>query len=107
MSFKGLQTLPCIQESVPRGVIYVSSCLSIKGAEDTLNKPNSFEITTSDPDRMFFIADTYKEKEDWINAIGRAIVRSSLRWNFSSKPRIATSLCSVMDSEQQDYTTKQ
>ena len=26
---------------------------------------------------MYFIADTDKEKEDWINAIGRAIVRHS------------------------------
>lgn len=67
------------------------NCLSIKGAEDTLNKPNSFEITTSVPDRMFFIADTEKEKEDWINAIGRAIVRGSV---------------SIMETEQQDYTTR-
>lgn len=28
---------------------------------------------------MFFIADTDKEKEDWINAIGRAIVKHSRR----------------------------
>lgn len=26
---------------------------------------------------MFFVADTDKEKEDWINAVGRAIVRHS------------------------------
>ena len=26
---------------------------------------------------MYFIADTDKEKEDWINAIGRAIVHHS------------------------------
>jgi hypothetical protein len=29
---------------------------------------------------MYFIADTDKEKEDWINAIGRAIVKHSRRF---------------------------
>ncbi len=84
--------------SQPRGVIEVKSCLSVKGAEDALNKPCAFEISTN-MDTMYFIADTDKartrvlwlyvcvsrthtlsraqEKEDWINAIGRAIVRHS------------------------------
>mmetsp|Transcript_3204 Transcript_3204/g.5507 ORF Transcript_3204/g.5507 Transcript_3204/m.5507 type:complete len:148 (+) Transcript_3204:96-539(+) len=64
------------QESVPRGCIDVNKCLSIKGAEDTINKPCSFEISTH-TESMFFIADTEKEKEDWINAVGRAIVKHS------------------------------
>ena len=97
-------------------------CLSIKGAEEHLNKPFAFELTTHD-DTMYFIAlsgelqlqmprapcalaerpplrPTFsrsggrsslrsplvapippcpadKEKEDWINAVGRAIVRQS------------------------------
>lgn len=91
---------------MPRGVIYVNSCLSIKGAEDTLNKPNSFEITTNDPDRMFFIADTDKEKEDWINAIGRAIVRSSVRLDTVLRLWCDNWVCSMLESEQQDYTSK-
>lgn len=62
--------------SVPRGVIDVSKCLSVKGAEDTINKPCAFEISTH-VDTMYFIADNDKEKEDWINSIGRAIVRHS------------------------------
>ena len=41
---------PCVQ---------VRRCLSIKGAEDLLNKPHAFEISTTD-DSMFFIADTDK-----------------------------------------------
>lgn len=63
-------------ESQPRGVIDVNKCLSIKGAEDTINKPFAFEISTH-TESMFFIADTEKEKEDWINAVGRAIVKHS------------------------------
>lgn len=77
-------------ESQPRGVIYVNNCLSIKGAEDALNKAHAFEITTSD-DRMFFIADTDKEKEDWINSIGRAIVKHSR---------------SLLEHDHSDYTSK-
>eukprot|EP00798_Chlamydomonas_sp_ICE-L_P011286 gene11286-18918_t len=63
-------------ETLPRGVIDVSKCLSIKGAEDTLNKPFAFEISTNSSS-MFFIAEADKEKEDWINAVGRAIVKHS------------------------------
>ena len=64
-------------ESIPRGVIDVNKCLSIKGAEDTLNKPFAFELATSSFASMFFIADSEKEKEDWINSVGRAIVKHS------------------------------
>ncbi|KAI8464766.1 MAG: PH-domain-containing protein [Monoraphidium minutum] len=77
-------------DSVPRGVIEVKKCLSIKGAEDTINKPHAFEISTTD-DNMFFIADSDKEKEDWINAVGRAIVKHSR---------------SLLDNDQADYTTQ-
>ncbi|GBF91699.1 hypothetical protein Rsub_04003 [Raphidocelis subcapitata] len=77
-------------DSVPRGIIEVKKCLSIKGAEDTINKPHAFEISTVD-DNMFFIADSDKEKEDWINAVGRAIVKHSR---------------SLLADDQADYTTR-
>ena len=48
-----------LQDSVPRGVIEVNRCLSIKGAEDVINKPHAFEISTTE-DSMFFIADSDK-----------------------------------------------
>eukprot|EP00270_Netrium_digitus_P022116 TRINITY_DN978_c0_g1_i1.p1 TRINITY_DN978_c0_g1~~TRINITY_DN978_c0_g1_i1.p1 ORF type:complete len:140 (+),score=20.87 TRINITY_DN978_c0_g1_i1:251-670(+) len=63
-------------QSKPRGVIDVSRCLTIKGAEDILNRPHAFELSTN-ADTMFFIADNDKEKEDWINSVGRAIVKHS------------------------------
>jgi hypothetical protein len=75
-------------DSVPRGVIDVNKCLSIKGAEDTINKAFAFEISTHD-DSKFFITDSEKEKEDWINAVGRAIVKHSR---------------SLMDNDRADYT---
>ncbi|KAM7271524.1 hypothetical protein ACFE04_030738 [Oxalis oulophora] len=65
--------------SKSRGVISVSTCLTVKGAEDVLNKQFAFEISTRDHhDTMYFIADSEKEKEDWINSIGRSIVQHSL-----------------------------
>ncbi|CAM8889158.1 unnamed protein product [Rhodiola kirilowii] len=62
--------------SRPRGVIPVASCLTVKGAEDILNMPFAFEMSTS-IDTMYFIADSENEKEDWINSIGRSIVQHS------------------------------
>ena len=41
------------------GCLQVNKCLSIKGAEDTINKPHAFEITTHS-ESFFFIADTDK-----------------------------------------------
>lgn len=37
----------------------MNKCLSIKGAEDILNKPHAFELSTTE-DSMFFIAETVK-----------------------------------------------
>lgn len=76
-------------ESIPRGVIDVNKCLSIKGAEDTVNKPFAFEVSTNN-ESMFFIAESEKEKEDWINAVGRAIVKHSR---------------SLLEHDRGDYTT--
>ncbi|KAB2596247.1 pleckstrin y domain-containing protein 1-like [Pyrus ussuriensis x Pyrus communis] len=76
--------------SSPRGVIPVASCLTVKGAEDVLNKQYAFELSTRS-ETMYFIADSEKEKEDWINSIGRSIVQHSR---------------SVTDSEVVDYDSK-
>ncbi|XP_057476038.1 pleckstrin homology domain-containing protein 1-like [Actinidia eriantha] len=77
--------------SKPRGVIPVATCLTVKGAEDVLNKQFAFELSTRS-ETMYFIADSEKEKEDWINSIGRSIVQHSR---------------SVTDSEIVDYDSKQ
>jgi hypothetical protein len=44
-------------------VIEVKKCLSIKGAEDAINKPHAFEVSTTDCS-MFFIADS--DKVGWV-----------------------------------------
>ncbi|KAJ0102212.1 hypothetical protein Patl1_06571 [Pistacia atlantica] len=68
----------------------VASCLTVKGAEDVLNKQYAFELSTR-TETMYFIADSEKEKEDWINSIGRSIVQHSR---------------SVTDSEIVDYDSQ-
>ncbi|KAL6526838.1 Fatty acid synthase subunit beta [Orobanche gracilis] len=62
--------------SSTRGVIPVASCLTVKGADDVLNRPFAFELSTRN-ETMYFIAESEKEKEDWINSIGRSIVQNS------------------------------
>ncbi|EPS69948.1 hypothetical protein M569_04813 [Genlisea aurea] len=64
------------RSSRPRGVVPVSNCLTVKGAEDAINRQFAFELSTR-ADTMFFIADSEKDKEDWINSIGRSIVQHS------------------------------
>lgn len=54
------------QDSVPRGIIEVNRCLSIKGAEDVINKPHAFEISTTE-DSMFFIADSDKVSDSLLS----------------------------------------
>lgn len=76
--------------SNPRGVIPLAACLTVKGAEDVLNKQFAFELSTN-RETMYFIADSEKEKEEWINSVGRSIVQHSR---------------SVTDSEVVDYDSK-
>ena len=59
-----------------RGCIDVGKCLSVKGAEDAINRAFGFELSTRG-DTKYFIADSAKEKEEWINSLGRAVVRHS------------------------------
>ena len=67
----------------PWHLLQVNRCLSIKGAEDVLNKPHAFEITTVDSN-YFFIADSDKVGQ-------RLLPRLSLRYSDSAPqaPRLA------------------
>ncbi|BAF06762.1 Os01g0856800 [Oryza sativa Japonica Group] len=55
---------------------FKDSGVTVKGAEDTLNRQFAFELSTP-AETMYFIADSEKEKEEWINSIGRSIVQHS------------------------------
>jgi hypothetical protein len=60
----------------PHGVIDLSTCLTVKSAEEKTNKRHCFEVATESATYYMF-AETDKEKDEWIGAIGRAIVRYS------------------------------
>ncbi|GMN23795.1 hypothetical protein TIFTF001_000276 [Ficus carica] len=64
--------------STPRGVLTMTTCQTVKGAEDVVHKPCAFELSCTSREAMYFVADSEKEKEDWINSIGRSIVQNSL-----------------------------
>lgn len=58
------------------GMIDVSQCTTVKSAE--LKARRKFAIEVSTKDQTFYMcADSDKEKDDWIGAIGRSIVQSS------------------------------
>ena len=57
-------------------MIDLSTCMTVKSAELKAGKKNAIEVSTADS-TFFMYADTEKEKDDWIGAIGRAIVQAS------------------------------
>mmetsp|Transcript_8439 Transcript_8439/g.16923 ORF Transcript_8439/g.16923 Transcript_8439/m.16923 type:complete len:123 (+) Transcript_8439:28-396(+) len=60
----------------PHGRIDLEDCLTVKSAEEKTGKRYCFEVAT--PESTYYMyADNDKEKDDWIGAIGRAIVRFS------------------------------
>ena len=62
--------------SAPHGMIDLATCMTVKSAELKAGKKNAIEVATADT-VFFMYADTEKEKDEWIGAIGRAIVQSS------------------------------
>jgi hypothetical protein len=60
---------------VPRGVIPVKECLTIKGAEDVINKAHAFELSTVNS-TFFFIADSDKVRDEVMNRIGAEIFQT-------------------------------
>ena len=60
----------------PHGRIDLSTCTTVKSADVKSRKKFSFEISTHDKMYLMY-ADSEKEKDDWIGAVGKSIVRSS------------------------------
>jgi hypothetical protein len=60
----------------PHGIVDLKDCITVKSAEDTTRKAHSFELQT--PETTYYMyAASDKDKDDWIGAMGRAIVRYS------------------------------
>jgi len=68
------------QYKSPTEKILLKECTTVKSAEDEIHKENSFRIDSTNA--VFYImAPTTTEKEAWIGAIGKAMVKPSLRRN--------------------------
>eukprot|EP01035_Chromulina_nebulosa_P017775 gene17775-23379_t len=65
------------ENSTPHGMVDLSKCMTVKSAELKAGKKNAIEVSTSDS-TFYMYADSEKEKDEWIGAIGRAIVQSSM-----------------------------
>lgn len=64
------------ENTAPHGMIDLSKCQTVKSAEIKANKKYAFEVST--PETTFYMhADSEKDKDEWIGAIGRSIVQSS------------------------------
>ena len=72
-------------QDAPHGVIDLSQCLTVKSANDKTGKSFSFEVAT--PDQVYFMcASDEATKDDWIGAIGGAIVRYSASYTKNAGP---------------------
>ena len=60
----------------PHGMIDLSACLTVKSAEIKIGRKCAIEVATSDGKVFYMCADSDKEKDDWIGALGRGIVQS-------------------------------
>jgi hypothetical protein len=62
----------CCSQEPTHGIIDLSECLTVKSADEKTDKPHSFEVAT--PDQTYYMyAQSEKEKDDWIGAIGRCV----------------------------------
>lgn len=70
-------------QSIPRGVIELRRCLSVRGATDALNSSCAFEVATQQRS-MFFIAESEDERGQWINALGKVCLLLSHHSSLSA-----------------------
>lgn len=58
-------------------MVDLATCMTVKSAELKAGKKNAIEVSTAES-TFYMYADSEKEKDEWIGAIGRAIVQSSM-----------------------------
>ena len=57
------------EHTTPHGMIDLSTCMTVKSAELKAGKKNAIELSTAETKFLMF-ADTEKDKDEWIGAIG-------------------------------------
>lgn len=86
------------EHATPHGMIDLSACQTVKSAELKAGKRNAIEVTTADTTYYMF-ADSEKEKDEWIGAIGRSIVQASATYTKDDNMHEE----SDSESEENDY----
>jgi hypothetical protein len=61
----------------PTEAIKMETCSTVKSSDDEINKEFSFKLDIAGV-TFYFYADTYEEKEGWIGALGRAMIKPSI-----------------------------
>ena len=61
----------------PTETILMGSCSTVKSSDDEINKEYSFKLDI-DATTFYFYAENYEEKEGWIGALGRAMIKPSV-----------------------------
>merc|ERR1719419_1416000 len=69
---------------------------SVKSSHDRTNKKYSFDVYSSDQS-FSMVADSEKEKEDWIRAIGKAIVMSHKKQEVAEEADESSEYSSSLD----------
>ena len=62
---------------LPTEKICMGKCRTVKSIEDEVNKQNAFKVDVGGTP-FKFQAETYAEKEAWIGALGRAMIKKSV-----------------------------
>ena len=63
--------------SSPTEIIPINNCCTVKSADDELNLKNSFKVLVQDR-TFYFLGQDNQEKESWIGALGKAMIKSSV-----------------------------
>ena len=63
--------------SAPTENIPINNCCTVKSADDELNLPHTFKVLVSDR-TFYFAAGDNSEKEAWIGALGKAMIKTSV-----------------------------
>ena len=63
--------------SSPTEIIPINNCCTVKSSDDELNLKNTFKVLVQDRTFYFQAADN-SDKESWIGALGKAMIKSSV-----------------------------
>ena len=61
----------------PTEAIKMDSCSTVKSSDDEINKEFSFKLDIAGV-TFYFYAESYEEKEGWIGALGRSMIKPSI-----------------------------